>query len=104
MKSAKLFQKTCEELLRLREESGRPFHEIEARLGLPQAGLWRRLNGEARLELQVVFDVLEELGEDPGAFFARIVPPAARPEERGLEPAELRAIRKIRSETGGEES
>jgi hypothetical protein len=86
-------QRIREELLRLKKESGRGYRALEDEIGLPRSALLRRLNGEYdTLEMWVVVGFLEAIGKDPGAFFARMIPPTAEEPEVEEPPEEPPAI------------
>ena len=70
--------------------------KLESKLDVPNAFLWKRLHGKISIELGVLLEMLEELGEDPREFFQAVLSEAKAP--RGGEPSseEARLARKIR--------
>jgi hypothetical protein len=55
--------------------------EIERRLGKNKNWLSNRMSGLVRLGVEELLAILIMIGEDPGQFFAEVVPPTSKVEE-----------------------
>jgi transcriptional regulator with XRE-family HTH domain len=100
--SGDLVSRALDKLRQRLEDQRFSIRKLESKLDVPNAFLWKRLNGKIPIELGVLLEMLEELGEDPQEFFQAVLS-ETRP-ARGGEPSseEARLARRIR-EGGGDE-